>query len=381
MPAGSSRAHHLGKVQSVRTDAFTKAMSVYIADKTDEKVFDFGVYNSLSRSQGLNPAALAKNIEFAELLVRIFPTGRALPTYLQNSVHTLVDLHKARSLAGKHDVQSFALWFAKRCQVFLAHLRWLQRNGMSEFQKAKLQQEDIDSLESLASSLVTKEGEASSGEEEEETGAKHDKILMSMWQAPQSSARSSTKRAVTPAPAPTSPKKRAPAAHIMQRPAAAIDSKKLLSNAQAVAKVPVKRGSLKIAKKPAGPSQNVTEMQHKKFGRTKLSHYSRVSYIQHYEDKKWKSLCNFMNNMPNRKEVAEQVWQWLARQGSGVTKDMILAKKASLLSGGEGEKEEKENQDDNDEEEEEEESADEEEEEEEEESADEEEEEEEEEDD
>ena len=154
----------------------------------------------------------------------------------------------------------------------------------------------------------------------------------------------------------------------MQRPAAAIDSNKLLSNAEAVAKAPVKRGSLKIVKKPAGPSQNVTEMQHKKFGRTKLSHYTKVSYIQHYEDRKWKSLCNFMHKMQHRKEIAEQVWQWLARQGSGITKDMILAKKASLLSAtasvGENEEEENEKQDDNDEEEEEEESADEEEEEE-----------------
>ena len=330
-------AKHLGPVKVVENSKFQQELDRFVADKPDEEALSFGAYNTITRAQSPSPKGLCQNLEFISILLKVFPTGRALPTFLQSSCIAVLDKYreKGRKFAGSFPHEQFARWFTKRCQVFLAHAREIGRNGFSEFQRSKISKAQADRIDAVCQPLAAHphEGLSHDSLEEEDCGDEGEgmpamdmaALLLDMWTPPA--------QRVTPK------KKKAKTAH--ETPEKQDHGDDILKHAQKVAEKPIPRGSLAIKKRPAGktggPQEargSTTYHETASFGRTRLSHFEHTSYIQFYtEEGRWSSLANFAKalGVENRREKADLVWAWLIEQGSGITKEVVQAKRQSVM--------------------------------------------------
>ena len=111
----------------------------------------------------------------------------------------------------------------------------------------------------------------------------------------------------------------------------------VLVAAQAVAEKPIPRGTLKIAKKPAASTANTETKELPGLGKTKASHFTNSSYIQHLIDGRWKCLC--YSGDQNKQEIIDEIWTCMCKQTKPMSYAMIQAKKQALSKVGHDEQE------------------------------------------
>ena len=202
-------AKHLGPVKVVENSKFQQELDRFVADKPDEEALSFGAYNTITRAQSPSPKGLCQNLEFISILLKVFPTGRALPTFLQSSCIAVLDKYreKGRKFAGSFPHEQFARWFTKRCQVFLAHAREIGRNGFSEFQRSKISKAQADRIDAVCQPLAAHphEGLSHDSLEEEDGGDEGEgmpamdmaALLLDMWHPPAQRVTPKKKKAKT----------------------------------------------------------------------------------------------------------------------------------------------------------------------------------------
>ena len=91
-----SKPNHLGKVPEASLPFFVKRLGRYTDKLDDGNCFEFKEYNSIIRSQAVDCRGLWTIREFIKMLVEVFVSGRATPTFLQNGMN----IFQARSGEG-----------------------------------------------------------------------------------------------------------------------------------------------------------------------------------------------------------------------------------------------------------------------------------------
>lgn len=334
--ASMVEAKHLGSVKPAGKDAFWKALGKYIVGKQDSECFDFGVYNALQKSQSPHPGGLAANIDFLRMLAEVFPSGRALPTYLQVSFETAVSKAQPRNLLGNNKELDMKLWFCKRVQCFLHHLRRIHRHGLTPFQQDKLSQQQADEILAVARSLRDVGPEANEAEQGEDDEVSSSAILGALADEADEEL-SQGQHALLLQSLLAEPADARPAKRPRTRKAKAAAEKpvvdrrsEVLQMAKAAAEKPVAAGSLRVARKPA--ASNTTTKDLPGLGKTKASHFTKCSYIQHLVDDHWKCLCYC--GTENRRSIVDEIWAWMVSLKKPITADMVHAKKMALLKKG-----------------------------------------------
>ena len=85
--ASPSKPNHLGKVPQASQTSFVKALERYVGKLEDAKCFEFNEYNRIIRSSAVDCKGLWAIRDFIKMLVDVFVSGRATPTFLQNGMN------------------------------------------------------------------------------------------------------------------------------------------------------------------------------------------------------------------------------------------------------------------------------------------------------